>query len=45
MESEADTLGKVVAELARLRTSERQGRAVDREEGAGMEAKKKEGYF
>ncbi|NJC04922.1 sulfate adenylyltransferase subunit 2 [Sphingomonas kaistensis] len=45
MESEADTLDKVRAEMAALRTSERQGRVIDRDESASMEVKKREGYF
>jgi len=45
VESEADTLDKVRAELVSLRTSERQGRVIDRDERASMEAKKREGYF
>ena len=45
MESEADTLDKVLAEMAALRTSERQGRVIDRDESASMEVKKREGYF
>jgi sulfate adenylyltransferase subunit 2 len=45
MESEADTLDKVLAEMAMLRTSERQGRVIDRDESASMEVKKREGYF
>lgn len=45
MESEADTIDKVLAEMAVLRTSERQGRVIDRDESASMEVKKREGYF
>jgi sulfate adenylyltransferase subunit 2 len=45
MESEADSLDKVLAEMAALRTSERQGRVIDRDESASMEVKKREGYF
>ena len=45
VESEASTLEEVVAEIFAARSSERQGRAIDRDTGAGMEAKKKEGYF
>lgn len=44
--SEADTLEAVVQEMLLATTSERQGRAIDRDEGgAGMEKKKQEGYF
>ena len=45
MESEADTLEGVLAGMAALRTSERQGRVIDRDESASMEVKKREGYF
>jgi sulfate adenylyltransferase subunit 2 len=43
--SEADSLDKVLAEMAAMRTSERQGRVIDRDESASMEVKKREGYF
>ena len=43
--SEADTLEKVIAEMLVARTSERQGRMIDRDETASMEKKKREGYF
>ena len=45
MESEATTLDAVRAEMAALKTSERQGRVIDRDESASMEVKKREGYF
>ena len=45
VESTASTLEEVVAEMRAARTSERQGRVIDRDAGASMEAKKKEGYF
>ncbi len=45
MESEAATLEALIAEIEASTLSERQGRAIDREEGAGMERKKREGYF
>ena len=35
----------VIEELAASRTSERQGRVIDRDAGASMERKKQEGYF
>jgi sulfate adenylyltransferase subunit 2 len=44
-ESKADTLQDVIAELVTSRQSERQGRLIDRDRGASMEAKKQEGYF
>jgi sulfate adenylyltransferase subunit 2 len=46
VESEAATVEEVVAEMLLTRTSERQGRAIDKDAGsASMEKKKKEGYF
>ena len=45
IESEADTLEAVVAEMLVSRTSERQGRVIDRDPAASMEKKKQEGYF
>ncbi len=46
VESKAATLEQVVAEMLLTTTSERQGRAIDRDSGsASMEKKKQEGYF
>ena len=46
VESEATTVEEVVAEMLLTTTSERQGRAIDRDAGsASMEKKKQEGYF
>ncbi len=45
IESEADTLEKIVAEMLTARTSERQGRIIDKDEMGSMEKKKREGYF
>ncbi|WP_336057778.1 sulfate adenylyltransferase subunit CysD [Nitratireductor sp. CH_MIT9313-5] len=45
IESSADTLEAIVAEMLTARTSERQGRAIDRDEAGSMEKKKREGYF
>ncbi len=46
VESEACTVEEVVAEMLLTTTSERQGRAIDRDAGAAsMEKKKQEGYF
>ena len=45
VESEADTLEKVIAEMLVATTSERQGRVIDHDPGASMEKKKQEGYF
>ncbi|WP_448500650.1 sulfate adenylyltransferase subunit CysD [Sphingomonas sp.] len=46
VESEAADLTSVIREMLLTTTSERQGRAIDKDEGgAGMEKKKQEGYF
>ncbi|MEZ6036050.1 MAG: sulfate adenylyltransferase subunit CysD [Planctomycetota bacterium] len=45
IESEADTLPKIIEEMLRSRDSERQGRVIDYDEGGSMEEKKREGYF
>jgi sulfate adenylyltransferase subunit 2 len=45
VESDADTLPKVIQEMLLARTSERQGRLIDHDQGASMEKKKQEGYF
>lgn len=45
IESDADTVEQVIAEMLSARTSERQGRLVDTDEAASMEKKKREGYF
>ena len=46
VESEATTLPQVIQEMLLTTTSERQGRAIDRDAGdASMEKKKQEGYF
>lgn len=45
IESQADTLEKIIAEMLVATTSERQGRVIDHDPGASMEKKKLEGYF
>ncbi len=45
IESEANTLEGIVQEMLIARTSERQGRLIDRDESGSMEKKKREGYF
>ncbi len=45
VESEADTVPKMIEEMLLDRTSERQGRIIDHDESASMEKKKREGYF
>jgi sulfate adenylyltransferase subunit 2 len=44
-ESGANTIPSVIREMLLAKTSERQGRAVDREGEGSMEKKKQEGYF
>ncbi|MGQ0802135.1 MAG: sulfate adenylyltransferase subunit CysD [Pseudomarimonas sp.] len=45
VESDADSLEKVIQEMLVARTSERQGRVIDHDPTASMEKKKQEGYF
>jgi sulfate adenylyltransferase subunit 2 len=45
IESEADTLPKIIQEMLLTNTSERQGRLIDFDTAASMEKKKVEGYF
>jgi len=45
VESEADTLPRVIQEMLLTTTSERQGRVIDFDTAASMEKKKQEGYF
>ncbi len=46
VESEAATLPEVIQEMLLTRTSERQGRVIDQDEGGvGMQKKKERGYF
>ena len=46
VESKATTLNEVIRETLLTTTSEREGRAIDKDDGgAGMERKKQEGYF
>ncbi len=45
IESTADTLEAVIAEMLAARSSERQGRVIDHDPTASMEKKKQEGYF
>ncbi|WP_268965116.1 sulfate adenylyltransferase subunit CysD [Rhizobium alarense] len=45
IESDADTLQDIVREMLTARTSERQGRLIDKDEAGSMEKKKREGYF
>ena len=45
LRSDADDLDSVILELLQSRSSERQGRAIDSDQGASMEKKKQEGYF
>ncbi|XKG59742.1 sulfate adenylyltransferase subunit CysD [Caenispirillum salinarum] len=45
VESRAATLPEIIREMLLATTSERQGRVIDKDAGASMEAKKQEGYF
>jgi len=45
VQSEASTLTDVIQEMLLTTTSERQGRAIDKDQGASMEVKKQQGYF
>ena len=46
VESDATTLPEIIQEMLLAKTSERQGRMIDKDSGgAGMEEKKKQGYF
>ncbi|MEO1230969.1 MAG: sulfate adenylyltransferase subunit CysD [Myxococcota bacterium] len=43
--STATTVGELIHEMMASRRSEREGRVIDSDTGASMEAKKREGYF
>jgi sulfate adenylyltransferase subunit 2 len=43
--SGADTIPKIIDELAGFRRSERENRVIDHDEESSMESKKREGYF
>jgi sulfate adenylyltransferase subunit 2 len=45
IESDADTVPKIIEEMLASRSSERQGRVIDYDEAGSMEQKKREGYF
>ena len=45
IQSNASTLTEVIQEMLLTTTSERQGRAIDKEQGASLEFKKQQGYF
>ena len=45
VESEATSLEDIIQEMLLTRSSERQGRVIDRDQSASMEKKKQEGYF
>jgi len=45
IESDADTLPKVIQEMLLSRSSEREGRLIDKDQEGSMEKKKIEGYF
>lgn len=43
--SDADTVSKIIDELASFRRSERENRVIDHDQEGSMELKKREGYF
>ncbi len=45
IDSDADTLPAIIEEMLVAKSSERQGRAIDKDANASMEQKKQEGYF
>ncbi|MCG8491893.1 MAG: sulfate adenylyltransferase subunit CysD [Sneathiellales bacterium] len=45
VESTASTLPEIIQEMLVARTSERQGRLIDKDQAGSMEKKKQEGYF
>jgi len=45
IESTATTLPEIIQEMLVAKTSERHGRAIDRDQSGSMEQKKREGYF
>jgi sulfate adenylyltransferase subunit 2 len=45
VESSATTVPEIIQEMLLTATSERQGRAIDHDQSASMEAKKQAGYF
>jgi sulfate adenylyltransferase subunit 2 len=45
IESDAETLPQIIAEMLIATSSERQGRVIDHDQAASMEKKKQEGYF
>jgi sulfate adenylyltransferase subunit 2 len=45
VQSDADTVAKIVAELRHFRRSERENRVIDHDQDGSMELKKREGYF
>ena len=45
VESPAATLPEIIGETLAARTSERQGRVIDKDGAGAMERKKQEGYF
>ncbi|HEY0445322.1 MAG TPA: sulfate adenylyltransferase subunit CysD [Allosphingosinicella sp.] len=45
VESRAASVAEILAEMRSATTSERRGRAIDRDQAASMEKKKQEGYF
>ena len=44
-QSDATDMNKIIQEMLLATGSERQGRAIDKDQGASMEVKKQQGYF
>jgi len=45
IESDADTLPKIIEEMFGFHRSERENRVIDHDQEGSMEMKKREGYF
>ncbi|MFT5163988.1 MAG: sulfate adenylyltransferase subunit 2 [Alteromonadaceae bacterium] len=45
LKSDADSLPKIIEEMLLSTSSEREGRAIDKDQAGSMELKKREGYF
>jgi len=45
VESQSETVADIIIEMMNSRTSERQGRLLDKDQASSMEKKKQEGYF
>ena len=45
IDSQAETVAQIIAEMSASTSSERAGRLIDHDASASMERKKQEGYF